>query len=269
MEAVVARAIQVLIALGGAYALALWFALIAWTFQDIQLRSRSVIAQIFSTLVVVLFFLPGVLIYMILRPRETLDESFQRSLEEEYLLQDLEELPLCPNCQHYVDAEFIFCPNCRTQLRQDCLNCGRMLDLRWDICPYCGEEQYEQDHVPYLPQEWERTAIEGAGVGRFLGQARERLGGRKRDALSDGSPAEETRELQADLDDEQDPVIWDTVDDDDDPWLAGQPSDAVSANGHGAFESDMGRPFDGDEPDPFDQTDELPVETRRTFRPPR
>ena len=36
------------------------------------------------------FFVPGVLLYMMLRPKETLDLTFQRSLEEEYLLQDIE-----------------------------------------------------------------------------------------------------------------------------------------------------------------------------------
>ncbi|HEX7071487.1 MAG TPA: zinc ribbon domain-containing protein, partial [Rhodothermales bacterium] len=138
MEALLARAVQLLVALGGAYLLALWFALVVWTFQDIQRRSRSVIAQIFSTLVVVLFFIPGVLIYLILRPQDTLDETFQRSLEEEYLLQDLEELALCPSCQRYVQDDFAFCPFCRVELRQPCVSCERLVDLRWQICPYCG-----------------------------------------------------------------------------------------------------------------------------------
>jgi hypothetical protein len=66
MEAMIARAIQILIALGGAYLITLWFALVVWTFQDIQARSRSVIAQIFSTLVVMIFFLPGLLVYLCL-----------------------------------------------------------------------------------------------------------------------------------------------------------------------------------------------------------
>jgi RNA polymerase subunit RPABC4/transcription elongation factor Spt4 len=145
MEALIARAIQVLIALGGAYMLTLWFAIVVWTFQDIQARSRSVVAQIFSTLVVMLFFVPGLLVYMILRPRYTLDDAFQRSLEEEYLMQDLEELPLCPACQQYVEDEWVYCPHCRTELRDTCVACDRLIDLQWEICPYCGTEQYPED----------------------------------------------------------------------------------------------------------------------------
>jgi RNA polymerase subunit RPABC4/transcription elongation factor Spt4 len=151
MEALIARAVQVLIALGGAYILTLWFAIVVWTFQDIQARSRSVVAQIFSTLVVLIFSIPGLLIYMVLRPRYTLDDAFQRSLEEEYLMQDLEELPLCPGCQQYVEDEWVFCPNCRTELRDNCIACDQLIDLRWEICPFCGTEQYE-DEGASLPQ---------------------------------------------------------------------------------------------------------------------
>lgn len=149
MEALIARAIQILIALGGAYILTLWFAIVVWTFQDIQARSRSVVAQIFSTLVVLIFSIPGLLIYLILRPRYTLDDAFQRSLEEEYLMQDLEELPLCPECQQFVEDDWVFCPNCRTELRDNCIACDRLIDLRWEICPFCGTEQYvDEDTLP-------------------------------------------------------------------------------------------------------------------------
>jgi RNA polymerase subunit RPABC4/transcription elongation factor Spt4 len=144
MEAIIARGIQALIALSGAYLVALWFVLVVWTFRDIETRSRSVITQVFSTLLVVLFYVPGVLLYMILRPKETLDGTFQRSLEEEYLLQDLEELPLCQNCQRYVEDDFVLCPHCHTTLREPCARCERLVHLRWSLCPYCGAEQSEK-----------------------------------------------------------------------------------------------------------------------------
>jgi RNA polymerase subunit RPABC4/transcription elongation factor Spt4 len=168
VEALVARAFQVLIAMAGAYAITLWFALVVWTFRDIESRSRSVVAQIFSTLVVVLFFVPGLLIYLILRPRQTLDEAFGRSLEEEYLLQDLEDLSLCPNCHRPVRDEFVVCPSCYTELRRACPSCARLVDLTWAICPYCtadlapveleaGEEPQEapwseRPRTPLLPR---------------------------------------------------------------------------------------------------------------------
>jgi RNA polymerase subunit RPABC4/transcription elongation factor Spt4 len=132
-----ARGAQFLLAIGIAYLIALWFALVAWTFRDIESRSRSVFTQVFSTLLVVLFFVPGLLLYLILRPKETLDQVFQRALEEEYLLQDLEELPLCPGCQRSVEADFVICPHCQTSLRHSCASCSRLIDRRWTVCPYC------------------------------------------------------------------------------------------------------------------------------------
>jgi RNA polymerase subunit RPABC4/transcription elongation factor Spt4 len=164
MEDVAARAIQVFAALGGAYLVALWFVLVVWTFRDIETRSRSVITQVFSTLLVVLFYVPGVLLYLILRPKETLDAAFQRSLEEEYLLQDLEELPLCRSCQHYVEDDFMICPHCQTHLREACVACTRLVDLRWNVCPYCGAEQTRTkeelgERVPQPAARWAAPTV--------------------------------------------------------------------------------------------------------------
>ncbi|MEX2314826.1 MAG: zinc ribbon domain-containing protein [Thermomicrobiales bacterium] len=140
-EALIARIFQLVLALAGAYLLALWFALVVWTYRDITSRSTNPFTQIFSTLVVVLFFVPGAIIYLILRPRETLDEAFQRSMEEEFLLQDLDDVPLCPTCRRSVRDDFVFCPHCSSELRRACTTCHRLVDVRWEVCPYCGADQ--------------------------------------------------------------------------------------------------------------------------------
>jgi RNA polymerase subunit RPABC4/transcription elongation factor Spt4 len=141
MEATIARTLQVLIALSGAYLAALWVVLAVWTYRDIEARSRSVVTQVFSTMLAALFFVPGVLLYMMLRPKETLDLTFQRSLEEEYLLQDLEANVACPHCNRAISEEFIVCPHCHSRLQEGCVNCGREFDVRWSLCPYCGHEK--------------------------------------------------------------------------------------------------------------------------------
>ena len=68
--------------------------IVIWTFRDIRSRSRDIFAQILATLMVLVFFplfpLPGLALYMLLRPRETLSEVYERSLEEEALLQGIE-----------------------------------------------------------------------------------------------------------------------------------------------------------------------------------
>jgi RNA polymerase subunit RPABC4/transcription elongation factor Spt4 len=173
IEALVARGIQILLALGGAYLIATWFVLAIWTFRDIEARSRSVITQVFSTLLVILFWVPGLMLYWLLRPKETLDEAYQRSLEEEYLLQDLEEMPLCPTCHHFIEDEWQLCPHCNTQLRESCESCGHLIDLRWDICPYCGADHHghSHDHDERLVEVSEERWVDPAVIEKRLREA--------------------------------------------------------------------------------------------------
>lgn len=130
--------IQITIALLGAYLTAFWFCLVVWTFRDIQKRSRDVLVQLLATLLVLLFNLPGLLLYTMLRPPETLAEQYARQLEEESLMQDIEGREACPNCKRMIEPDFMVCPSCGEKLRRDCAECGRLLDLGWKLCPYCG-----------------------------------------------------------------------------------------------------------------------------------
>lgn len=145
MEEVLARIFQFSVALIGAFTVALWFALVIWTYRDSVLRSRNPMMQVFSTLIVVLFFIPGVVIYMLLRPRETLDEKQQRWIEEEYLAQELDDITICPSCNHVAKDEWIYCPTCRYQLRRACQSCGRLVESGWAVCAFCGAAQREAE----------------------------------------------------------------------------------------------------------------------------
>ncbi len=133
-----ATVLQLFLAFFGAYLLAVWISLIIWTFRDIRARSRDLFAQLVSVLMVVFFNVPGILLYFLLRPRETLGEQYERELAEEALLQDIEEKHVCPACQQKVQPDFLFCPNCHTRLKHRCDNCHRITSLHWNICPYCG-----------------------------------------------------------------------------------------------------------------------------------
>ena len=132
--------IQVVLALVGAYAAAFWFCLVVWTFRDIQKRSRDVLVQVLATTLVLLFNVPGLILYTILRPPETLAEAYARSLEEESLIQDIEERQSCPSCKRRVQADYMVCPACRAQLKRPCASCNRLLQLGWRVCPYCGAD---------------------------------------------------------------------------------------------------------------------------------
>ena len=128
----------VLTGFGGAFLAALWVSLVVWTYRDIRGRARDPLVQILSALLVAVLNIPGVLVYLILRPQRTLEEEYQHTLEEETLLQALEDQSLCPGCERRVREDWQICPNCQTRLRKPCLHCARLLELPWNICPYCG-----------------------------------------------------------------------------------------------------------------------------------
>ncbi|HMO54282.1 MAG TPA: zinc ribbon domain-containing protein [Tepidiformaceae bacterium] len=123
------------------YLAAIWVALVFWTYRDIRQRSRDPILQTVAVLLVLIFFLPGHWVYLIVRPRYTLSELYERSLEEEALLQELEDQKACPTCKRRVSDEFLLCPSCRTQLKEACRQCSKPLSYAWVACPYCGLEK--------------------------------------------------------------------------------------------------------------------------------
>jgi hypothetical protein len=119
----------------GAFIAALWIALVIWTYRDIRNRARDPLVQILSTLLVGLLSIPGVIVYLILRPPRTLEEEYQRTLEEEALLQALEDLPLCPGCERRVKDAWQVCPNCHTKLKKTCEECGNLMELSGTYAP--------------------------------------------------------------------------------------------------------------------------------------
>ena len=134
---------QVLFWVIGAYFVAFWFSLIVWTFRDVRARSRDLFTQALGTLLVVPpppLNLAGLVLYFVLRPRETLSESYERSLEEEALLQGIEDVEVCPACKQLTERDYVVCPNCYTQLRKKCPDCGRLMELNWTLCAYCGSK---------------------------------------------------------------------------------------------------------------------------------
>jgi len=130
---------------------AIWLTLIFWTYRDIRQRSRDPVLQTVAVLLVLVFFLPGHWIYLIVRPRYTLTELYERSLEEEALLQELEDQKACPACKRRVQDEFLVCPSCRTQLKEPCRSCQRPLSYAWVACPYCGIEKAPRENLGARP----------------------------------------------------------------------------------------------------------------------
>lgn len=131
--------------IAGVWALLLWLSIIVWVYRDIRERTRDLGLQVLAVFVVMMFFpgfnIPGLALYLMLRPRETLEESYARSLEEEALLREIGDEGMCPSCRRFVEREWRTCPFCATQLKDVCVKCERLLSFNWVGCPYCGTER--------------------------------------------------------------------------------------------------------------------------------
>lgn len=179
MEDTLARLLQIAIAFLLAFSAALWFALIVWTYRDITTRTRSTVAQIASTLLAVVLFVPGVVVYLLLRPRETLREQQDRAVEDEVLFRELDTGQQCAGCGGALRDDFVFCPRCGAQARDACQSCRRLIEISWAVCPFCGHA-HTDDAVEAATQATRQTpAIESPVVTSL--DARQR---RRRDVVS-------------------------------------------------------------------------------------
>lgn len=78
------------LALGAAFAAALWVAAVVWAYHDIRARTQDIYGRMFGTLIVLLFGPLGAVLYLVMRPRETLDDGYLRALQEEAILREME-----------------------------------------------------------------------------------------------------------------------------------------------------------------------------------
>lgn len=76
---------------GAVFLAALWLSLIYWTYRDAGTRLREPNRRLLAVLIVVVLFIPGVLVYLLVRPQRTLEEEYLVTLEEEALLRAIED----------------------------------------------------------------------------------------------------------------------------------------------------------------------------------
>jgi Double zinc ribbon len=154
----------------------LYLALIWWTYTDARRRiadSTLVGSAVAGSLVPFI----GTLVYLILRPAETLGDAGERDVEAEVARLNLYELEgrLCPHCDYPVQPDFLRCPSCLRRLKERCASCQRPLERAWAICPYCEAD------VPERPSRSRRS-----GRARRAGGRADTVGerdGRERDDM--------------------------------------------------------------------------------------
>jgi hypothetical protein len=114
-----------------------WLALWYWVYKDAKRRIEDPWLVAIAALLGVVPFL-GVLIYMLFRPPEYIDDVRERELEIKAMEERLARRDLfCPVCRAEVDSTYLVCPVCTTKLKQSCVSCKAPLEALWQVCPYC------------------------------------------------------------------------------------------------------------------------------------
>jgi RNA polymerase subunit RPABC4/transcription elongation factor Spt4 len=129
--------LELVVAFFTATLIAFWIGFAVWTFRDIRSRTRDIFAWLLAVILVLALGPLGLLLYLLLRPKDTLAAVYDRQLEEEALLREITERRACPRCQAVTEPDWLICPQCGTQLRQTCATCAKPLELNWIACPYC------------------------------------------------------------------------------------------------------------------------------------
>jgi hypothetical protein len=123
------------------FALLLYATLVYWTYVDSRRRIVDPMLTGLATAVSLIPFV-GTLLYLIVRPTESLEDAHERELELETTKLRLHELEssLCPHCDYPITPDYVRCPSCLRKLKDQCTSCSRPLDRAWTICPFCETE---------------------------------------------------------------------------------------------------------------------------------
>jgi hypothetical protein len=116
----------------------IWLASLIWIYRDITARTREPISQIVSLGIGVVLPLVGLPIYMALRPSETLQQAYDREIEQEAILSDIQTAAACPSCGRPAEPSFRVCAYCGTSLKDPCPRCREPMMHAWRYCPHCA-----------------------------------------------------------------------------------------------------------------------------------
>ena len=117
-----------------------WLFVILWVINDARSRSSRLSFVILSVMLVLFFNLLGLIVYFIIRPQITIDESRWMELEHKYLQFETAGLSSCPKCDYDLQPDFNVCPKCGFEIKVECDNCKTYIYKEWEFCPYCGQK---------------------------------------------------------------------------------------------------------------------------------
>lgn len=107
---------------------------IVWVVRDAYMRGT----RWYIWAVVALVPVVGVIAYCLLRPTMLQIDRDEQELEIALKQRELMKYGECATCGYPVEADYVLCPSCHTQLKNLCGRCNHALDPSWSVCPYCA-----------------------------------------------------------------------------------------------------------------------------------
>lgn len=118
--------------------LVFWIVILGWVWIDSGERTSKTYTRVIYLLIVFFLNIPGLIIYLIIRPSETIEEIYWADLERRYLKYETAGLGDCPKCGNQLFPGYVYCSSCGHELKIKCPKCDMLIDKNDKFCSFCG-----------------------------------------------------------------------------------------------------------------------------------
>lgn len=117
-----------------------WIVVLDWVWMDSGERTTNKKARIIYVLLVLFLNVFGWIIYLIIRPSQTIEQIYWADLERRYLKYETAELGDCIKCGTQLYPGYTFCPKCGLEIKNKCKSCGMYIEKDSEYCAFCGQK---------------------------------------------------------------------------------------------------------------------------------
>ena len=117
-----------------------WIVVLDWVWMDSGERTTNKKARIIYVLLVLFLNIFGWIIYLIIRPSQTIEQIYWADLERRYLKYETAELGDCAKCGAQLYPGYTFCPKCGLEIKKKCKACGMYIEKDSEYCAFCGQK---------------------------------------------------------------------------------------------------------------------------------
>ena len=121
-----------------------WLVMIGWVWIDSGERTSKNSVRFVYLLLVIFLNIPGLVIYLIVRPSETIEQIYWADLERRYLKYETAELGDCSKCGSQLLPGYVHCSNCGNEIKRRCPKCGVLINKDHKFCENCGTQLRER-----------------------------------------------------------------------------------------------------------------------------